>query len=100
MKTIFLTCLIYTLKNKEVKDNLYLNIFFIWLGKVIQSGGLTEKDQINITIDTRTHKYLETTKTPLFYMLDQKKVPCNLSFTLINPPANSLEGMMNKYFII
>ena len=95
MKTIALNCLIYTLKTKEVKDNLYLSIFHIWLGKVIQSGGLTENDILKITIDLRTLDYYSNTSTPLPLLL--KKLQCQYQFIPIEPPSNSLEGMMNKY---
>lgn len=95
MKTIALNCLIYTLKDKEVKDNLYLSIFHIWLAKVIQSGGLTKNDILKITIDSRTLDYYNIIKTPLPLLLE--KMPCPYEFILIDPPSNSLEGMMNKY---
>jgi lipopolysaccharide biosynthesis glycosyltransferase len=33
-------------------------------------------------------------------MLDAQKIPCPIFFTLVTPPANSLEGMMNKYLLV
>jgi len=95
MKTIALNCLVYTLINKDVKDNLYLSIFHIWLGKVIQLGGLTQNDILKITIDARTYEYYNNTDSPLPLLLE--KLQCPYEFILINPPSTSLEGMMNKY---
>ena len=97
MKSICLSCLLYTLKDKEVKDNMYLDIFYLWLGKVIQSGGLTENDLIQVTMDQRTCEYLETNETSLPILLE--KLPCPFKTIVIEPPSNSLEGMMNKYLI-
>ena len=95
MKSICLNCLVYTLKDKEVKDNMYLSIFYIWLGKVIQSGGLTSNDALKITIDSRTLDFLNNNVSPLPILLD--KLPCSFEFVTVDPPSNSLEGMMNKY---
>jgi len=97
MKSICLSCLLYTLKEKEVKDNMYIEIFYIWLGKVIQSGGLTENDLVQVTMDQRTCEYLETNETSLPILLE--KLPCPFKTIIIESPSNSLEGMMNKYLI-
>jgi hypothetical protein len=95
MKSVCISCLVYTLKDSEVKDNMYLDIFYIWLGKLIQSGGLTSSDILQVTIDSRTCKYLETNDNILSILLE--KLPCSFTIVEIPPPANSLEGMMNKY---
>ena len=97
MKSICLNCLVYTLKDKEVKDNMYLEILYVWLGKVIQSGGLTENDLLQIIIDSRTYQYLENNDNVLSILLD--KLPCSFTMVIVDPPANSLQGMMNKYSI-
>ena len=97
MKSICLSCLLYTLKDKEVKDNMYLDIFYVWLGKVIQSGGLTENDILQLVIDSRTCDYVENSDTALSFLLE--KLPCSFVTIIIDPPSNSLEGMMNKYLI-
>jgi len=95
MKSICLSCLVYTLKDKEVKDNLYLDIFYIWLAKVIQSGGLTQSDLLQVTMDSRTTEYLEQNKSVLSILIE--RLPCSFTIVTVNPPSNSLEGMMNKY---
>jgi hypothetical protein len=97
MKTICLSCLIYTLKDKPVEDNAYLEVFFIWLSKVIEFGGLTGSDQLNIHIDKRTLDYLQAVDTVLGTLI--LKLPCPYTFIQINPPSNQLEGMMNKYLL-
>ena len=95
MRSICLSCIVYTLKDKEPKDNLYLDIFYIWLAKVIQSGGLTKADLLQVTMDSRTCAYIENNDTVLSLLLE--KLPCSFTLVTVEPPANSLEGMMNKY---
>jgi len=97
MKTICLSCLIYTLKDKPVEDNAYLEVFFIWLSKVIEFGGLVESDQLNIHIDKRTIDYLQVTDTVLGTLVS--KLPCPYKFIQIEPPSTPLEGMMSRYLL-
>jgi len=83
------------LKDKDPKDNMYIDIFFIWFAKVIQSAGLTQSDLLQVTMDSRTIEYLEQCNTPFSLLIE--RLPCLFRVVVINPPANSLEGMMNKY---
>ena len=95
MKSICLSCLIYTLKDQPVKDNAYLDVFYVWLTKVIRFGGLTENDSLQINIDARTLDYLQETESVLPVLLD--KIPCPYKFIRFDPPSTHLEGMMKKY---
>lgn len=95
MKTICLNCLLYTLKNKDPKDNEYVTILSLWLAKVIQSGGLTSQDRLQIHIDSRTLEYLKNEYTVLPLLFDT--LQCPFTFISFDPPENSLEGMMHKY---
>lgn len=95
MNSICLACLIYTLEDKPVEDNMYLSIFFVWLSKVIQSGGLTSNDMIHIHVDSRTMAYFQNTSM-VFPCLIQR-IPCPYMIYVITPPKTPLEGMMNKY---
>jgi hypothetical protein len=98
MKSICLTCLIYTLKDRDVKDNQYIHIFYIWLAKVIQSGGLTSQDSLYIIMDQRTIDYHKANHTVLLDLIDH--LPCPFSIVSVEPPQTQLEGMMNKYINI
>jgi hypothetical protein len=48
-------------------------------------------------MDQRTCEYLETNETSLPILLE--KLPCPFKTIIVEPPSNSLEGMMNKYLI-
>ena len=95
MKSICLSCLVYTLKDRPVKDNAYLDVFYVWLTKVIRFGGLTQNDSLQINIDARTLDYLQETESVLPVLLEN--IPCPYKFIKFEPPSTQLEGMMNKY---
>jgi hypothetical protein len=98
MKTICLNCLLYTLKNKDPKDNEYVTIFFLWLSKLIQIGGLRSEDILYIHIDSRTFEFLENEFTVLPILFNT--LQCPFKFIVFDPPENSLEGMMQKYDLV
>jgi len=95
MKSICLACIVYTLKDKDPKDNLYLNIFYQWLTMVIKNGNLTPNDILHIHIDTTTLEYFNNNKTILTVLLN--KVSCPFEFHTFEQPSTPLEGMMHKY---
>ena len=95
MVSICLACVIYTLKDKDPEDNLYLNILHQWLTMVIKNGDLTKGDIIHIHMDTVTFNYLENNISILTNLL--KMLPCDFKIQLFEQPETSLEGMMNKY---
>ena len=95
MKSICLSCLLYTLKDKEVKDNMYIDVFFQWLAMVIKNSGLGEADLIHINMDMRTIEYLENEDNIGPSLLT--KLKCPYKIYAFDPPKTSLEGMMNKY---
>ena len=63
MESICLACVVYTLKDKEPKDNLYLEIFYLWLTMLIKNGGLDKRDILYIHMDSRTIEYLQTSQS-------------------------------------
>ena len=95
MKSICVSCILYTLKDMEVDDNLYIDIFGVWLSKIIQSGGLTSNDIIHVIMDTRTSEYLENNSNILSMLVPA--LPCSFTIATVEPPTNNLEGMMYKY---
>lgn len=95
MKSICLSCVIYTMNGKDPKDNLYLNIFYQWLTMVVKNGGLQSSDILNISIDSITLDYFNNNSTILTNIL--KKLQCPFVFYTFDPPNTPLEGMMHKY---
>lgn len=95
MKTVCLSCIVYTLNGKDPKDNLYLNIFHQWLSMLIKNGGLQPDDLLIINIDTITLEYFNKSGNVLRSLL--QKLECPFVFYTFDPPNTPLEGMMHKY---
>jgi hypothetical protein len=95
MKTLFLNCVLFTLKGQEVRENKYLPIFYVWLSKLVQNGGLTKDDFLLISIDERTLEFIKTTAKCLAYLLSQLK--CPYAFKIFPSPVTLLDGMRIRY---
>jgi hypothetical protein len=95
MKTLFLNCVLFTLKDQEVRENNYLFIFYMWLSKLLQNGELTKDDFLLISIDERTIEYIKTTPKSLAYILSQLK--CPYAFKIFPAPETLLDGMKIRY---
>lgn len=95
MKTLFLNCVLFTPLYKEVRDNKYILIFYTWLSKLIQNGGLGRDDFLLISIDERTIEYLKTTPKCLAYLFSQLK--CPYAFKIFPAPKTILDGMKIRY---
>lgn len=95
MKTLFLNCVLFTLKDIPVSENKYVRIFNIWLSKLIQSNSLTPEDFLLISIDERTMEHLKTHPGILATLLSFLKCPC--AFKIFPPPSSVLEGMKIRY---
>jgi hypothetical protein len=98
MKTLFLNCVLFTLKDQEVRENKYLLIFHTWLSKLVQNGELTKDDFLLISIDERTIEYIKTTPKCLTYLLSELK--CPYAFKIFPAPETLLDGMKLRYTII
>ena len=58
MPSICLSCIIYTIYDKQIEENKYVTIFLLWLSQLIKVGGLTKDDMLHMYIDKRTIEYL------------------------------------------
>lgn len=95
MKSLFLNAVLFTLKDKEVRENKYLQIFQTWLSKLVQNGGLGRDDFLLISIDERTIEYLKTHSGILSTLLSYLK--CPYAFKIFPAPATILDGMKIRY---
>lgn len=95
MKSLFLNVVLFTLKDKEVRENKYLAIFQTWLSKLVQNGGLARDDFLLISIDERTIEYLKTTSGILGTLLSY--LNCPYAFKIFPAPKTLLDGMRIRY---
>ena len=94
MSSLCLSCILYTIHDKPVKENKYITIFLIWLSNLIKNGGLKKDDILHMYIDKRTVQYLFNDS--IFGRLIHKANFQTQIFGIL-PPKTHLEGMMWKY---
>jgi len=97
MHSICLSCIIYTIKDKSVEENKYVDIFLLWLSQLIKVGGLGKDDKLIMYIDKQTADCLFDYS--IFGTL-LAKAPFQTTILGIPSPKTHLEGMMWKYNII
>lgn len=89
--------MLFTIKDREVKDNKYVKIFHIWLSTLIQNGGLNKEDVVNLLLDAKTFAFL---KTDFMFNSLYSRSPCPLKIHVMQEPETIMEGMMFKYIPI
>ena len=95
MKTLFLNCVLFTPVHKEVKENKYVPIFYFWLSKLIQNGGLGRDDYLLISIDERTIEFIKKNPGCLSALISQLR--CPYAFKIFPAPNTILDGMRIRY---
>lgn len=83
---------IFTLSDKSLEENKYIDMFSIWLHFLEKNAGLKEGDIITTAFDDRTYKYIST-KPEIYKLLD------NCRIVTYPSPRNLKEGMAYKYSI-
>ena len=94
MKTVCVSCILYTISTTPVENNRYIEIFILWLSKLIKIRALTPNDSLHITIDTTTFEYCKANYSCFDYLL--KSLP-NVVIHLQTQPTSLLNGMMWKF---
>ena len=94
MVSVCLNCVLFTLKDREVKDNKYVQIFTLWLSQLIRDGGMRSTDALYLYIDTETMNYLDSN---FAFCNLIRIIPFNLKIFKFEQPATLLDGMMLKY---
>jgi hypothetical protein len=93
-KSICIDCILFTLKDKSVKENKYISIFLMWLSTLSTHAELDEHDMLSLKVDEPTFNYLNTHTVfvSLFKKSNFKKkvIVCPI-------PTNLYEGMLMKY---
>lgn len=96
--SVRISCLLYTLHGKSVKENKYVDIFLIWLAYVCKYAGLRPVDCLQIVIDETTCDALVQHNQTLQVLL--RRFQCEVVFVKVPQPKTHGEGMLNKYVYI
>jgi len=93
-KSVCIDCVLFTLKDKPVKENKYISIFLMWLSVVSKHAGLTAHDAISLKIDKPSFDHLSN---HLVFISLVKKAVFQLCIMICPVPSTLREGMMMKY---
>lgn len=86
---------IFTLQGRNVEDNRYIDMFYIWLNRVIKNGCLSSKDGIALLVDKVTLEFMK--KSTLFNLL-LTKLRCNFYFFTYDQPSSLKEGFLQRFY--
>jgi hypothetical protein len=85
---------LFTLQGRNVEDNRYIDMFYIWLHRVIKKGYLGSKDGIILLVDKVTLEFMK--KSNLFNFL-LSKLTCNFYFFTYEQPKSLKEGFLERF---
>jgi hypothetical protein len=91
---VCLYTILFTLKEKKPSENQYVQMLLLWLSQLIQGHVLTEKDSLQLYLDTLTYEYITT--STMFHRIISK-LPCVPRICLLESPSTLLEGCSWKY---
>jgi hypothetical protein len=94
-KPIVLFTNLFTLENKSVENNKYIDIFFIWLNNIVKYANLTENDYVITFMDEITLKFIANNVS--FRTLINKIK--NYRYIVYKQPKIIKEGMMKRFEI-
>lgn len=86
---------LFTLSNRNVKDNKYIDMFYVWLFNIIKNGKLTMSDYCIIFIDNVTIEYIR--KSCIYTFLIQYIQ--NFKIIEYNQPNTIKDGILQRYNI-
>jgi len=92
--SVCINCVLFTLKNADIKLNKYIQIFQMWLSRLIADGGMFNSDAIHLYIDTETANYLNS---DLICNTLIQKFPGDFHIFAFPPPETLLDGVMYRY---
>jgi hypothetical protein len=92
--SVFLYTILFTLEDKPVHKNQYIQMFLIWFSFLVKSKSLCENDTFCIIGDRYTLSYLKH-ETPFFNI--SKLLLCNYTMLEREQPKTLMEGCMFKY---
>lgn len=92
--SVLLYTILFTLEDKPVHKNEYIQMFLIWFSCLIKTQALNKNDILLIIIDKYTKSYLEN--DTVFYKL-KRKMNVGIHYLTLSQPKTLLEGCMWKY---
>ena len=98
MPSLCLSCVLFTLEDKPVEENKYIDMFNLFFSQVLKSAELKKGDAFTLFIDKRTFEYIKANDKTMLFMPNDI-IPFQVKIYIFKPPKTILEGMMKKYKI-
>jgi hypothetical protein len=89
--------ILFTPEGKSPKENMYVQMFHIWVTFLIRNGGLTSSDRIDLLVDKETFAYMKEENITNLLIASKHSIP--VKFHLIDTPKTIAEGMCMRYSI-
>lgn len=86
---------LFTLPNKSISSNRYVDMYFVWLYNIIKYAKLTPYDLCVTLVDEKTLEYIETSQV---YQLFKSKIS-NFKAIPYKQPVTIKEGAIQRYNI-
>lgn len=86
---------LFTLPNKQIANNRYIDMYYVWLYNIIKYAKLSPQDYCITLVDENTLKYIEKSQ---IYQLFRTLIP-NFRIVQYKQPETIKEGILERYNI-
>lgn len=87
---------LFTLANKNPKENKYITMFYMWFSYLKRYGGLGSNDCVGLIVDEDTLSHMNSEGNQIFAYISEG-VPFHIEISIMKRPANLSEGFSERY---
>ncbi len=87
---------LFTLANKNPKENKYITMFYMWFSYLKRYSGLGPNDSVGLIVDEDTFGHMDSDGNQIFSYISER-VPFRVEISIMKRPANLSEGLSERY---
>ena len=87
---------LFTLANKNPKENKYVTMFYMWFSYIKRYGGLGPNDSVGLIVDEDTFRHMDSEGNQIFAYISER-VSFRVEISIMKRPANLSEGLSERY---
>jgi len=87
---------LFTLANKNPKENKYITMFYMWFSYIKRYSGLGPNDSVGLIVDEDTFRHMDSDGNQIFSYISEG-VPFRIEISIMKRPANLSEGLSERY---
>ena len=87
---------LFTLANKNPKENKYITMFYMWFSYLKRYSGLGPNDSVGLIVDEDTFGHMDSEGNQIFAYISER-VPFRVEISIMKRPANLSEGLSERY---